>query len=166
MVKKIDAGDIVDQIAFPIGQNDTAGKVMENMQQVSVQLLARQLEALKAGTAPHKPFEALEGAYFGGRSAKDGIINWQQTPQEIHNLIRSQLPYPQYPGATTTYKEKHLRILGSHVTPTAYKALAGQIVSLDPLRVTGKETTTALTITDYQWIEDEETLELGGLFGT
>jgi len=166
MVKKLDAGDIVDQIAFPIGKSDTAGKVMEMMIQASVQLLIRQLDALKAGTAPRTPLDLSKGTYFGGRSAKDGIINWQQTPQEIHNLIRSQLPYSQYPGATTTYKGKALRILGSRVIAGTYQAVPGQIVSLDPLQITGNDATTVLEITDYQWIEGKEKLELKGILGT
>jgi len=166
MVKKADAGDIVDQMAFPIAQDDTAGHVMEKMQQAGVQLLMRQLDALKTGTAPRRAFNLSEGTYFGGRSAKDGIINWHQTPQEIHNLIRSQLPYPQYPGATTTYAGKFLRILGSRVIKGTTQTLPGQILSLAPLRVTGKGANTLLEISSYQWIEDKEELVLGGIFGS
>ncbi|MEI8296133.1 MAG: formyltransferase family protein, partial [Alphaproteobacteria bacterium] len=158
MIKKADAGDIVDQIAFPIGVNDVAGKVMEGIQAASVQLLRRHLDALKTGTAPRKPLDISLGAYFGGRSAKDGIIDWQLPSQAIHNLIRSQLPYPQYPGATTTYRGKPLRILGSRVVSITCDGLPGQITSLQPLRV-GR-----LEITDYQWIDGEEKLALGEVF--
>lgn len=164
MVKKIDAGDIVDQVAFPIGEHENAGHVMEKVQQASVQLLKRQLDALKAGTAPRKPFDTSQGAYFGGRSAKDGIINWHQTPQDIHNLIRSQLPYPQYPGATTTYKGKPLRILESCVIEGTSQILPGQILSVEPLRVTGQDAATILEISSYQWIEGEEELVSGDVF--
>jgi len=40
-----------------------------------------------------------KGAYFGGRKAEDGIIDWSQSALEIHNLVRAVAP--PYPGAMT-----------------------------------------------------------------
>ena len=37
-----------------------------------------------------------KGAYFGGRKAEDGIIDWSQSALEIHNLVRAVAP--PYPG--------------------------------------------------------------------
>jgi len=50
-----------------------------------------------------------KGAYFGGRKAEDGIIDWAQPAQAIHNLVRAVAP--PYPGATTQLLGKPMRIL-------------------------------------------------------
>jgi methionyl-tRNA formyltransferase len=54
------------------------------------------------------------GAYFGGRKADDGIIDWSKSAQEIHNLVRAVAP--PYPGATTQLLGKPMRIFQTLVT--------------------------------------------------
>ena len=39
------------------------------------------------------------GRYFGGRKPEDGRIDWSQSAQEIHNLVRAVAP--PFPGAFT-----------------------------------------------------------------
>lgn len=137
MVAKADAGDIVDQEAFPIGDDDTAGDVMDNVRRVSIAILQRQLQNLKAGTAPRYSQDLSQGRYFGGRSSKDNWIDWNQTASDIHNLIRSQLPYPQYPGAFAKLNGKNVRILGSRVyqKDISISQEPGTTLSPSPLRV-------------------------------
>jgi methionyl-tRNA formyltransferase len=55
-----------------------------------------------------------QGAYFGGRKAEDGAIDWSQSARDIHNLVRAVAP--PYPGATTTLLGNTMRILQTLVT--------------------------------------------------
>lgn len=97
MTAKPDAGDIVDAERVPIGEDDTAAVVQQRVTQAAVQVLARQLAALEAGTAPRRPQDHAAATYFGRRRPEDGAIDWHRSSTDIHNLIRA-VSHP-YPGA-------------------------------------------------------------------
>jgi len=97
MIDKPDAGDIVDQEAVDIGPDDTAAIVQGRVTQAAVRVLARQIDNLKAGTAPRIPQDATQASYFGKRRPEDGEINWNWPALRIHNLVRA-VTHP-YPGA-------------------------------------------------------------------
>ena len=109
MTEKPDNGDIVAQQAVPILPDDTALQVFQKVTVAAEIALHGVLPALLAGTAPRVKQDLGKGAYFGGRKAEDGVIDWLQTAQQIHNLVRAVAP--PYPGATTQLLGKPLRIL-------------------------------------------------------
>jgi len=106
MTVKPDNGPIVDQFAVPILPDDTAQEVFEKVTVAAELCLYHTLPKLIAGTAGHRPQDLSQGAYFGGRKADDGRINWQQNARQIHNLVRA-VTRP-YPGAFSDLKEGRL----------------------------------------------------------
>jgi methionyl-tRNA formyltransferase len=94
---KPDNGAIVDQFAVPILPDDSAHDVFVKVTVAAEICLARSLPQLIAGTAPHRPQDLAQGAYFGGRRAEDGRIDWRQSARQIHDLVRA-VTHP-YPGA-------------------------------------------------------------------
>jgi methionyl-tRNA formyltransferase len=113
MVAKPDAGEIVAQQAVPILPDDTAPEVFQKVVVAAEIALDNALPALLAGTAVHTPLNLTQGSYFGGRNAEDGRINWTDSAQQIHNLVRAVAP--PYPGAFTDVQGKRLRIVRSHL---------------------------------------------------
>lgn len=109
MTEKPDNGDIVAQQAVPILPDDTAHEVFQKVTVAAEMALNGVLPALLAGTAPRIKQDLSKGAYFGGRKPQDGEIDWAQSAQNIHNLVRAVAP--PYPGATTTLLGKPMRIL-------------------------------------------------------
>ncbi len=109
MTEKPDNGDIVAQQAVPILPNDTALQVFQKVTVAAEIALHGVLPALLAGTAPRQKQDLSKGAYFGGRKAEDGVIDWSQSAQQIHNLVRAVAP--PYPGATTQLLGRPMRIL-------------------------------------------------------
>jgi methionyl-tRNA formyltransferase len=109
MTEKPDNGDIVAQQAVPILPNDTAHEVFQKVTVAAEMALNGVLPALLTGTAPRVKQDLSKGAYFGGRKAQDGEIDWAQSAQNIHNLVRAVAP--PYPGATTTLLGKPMRLL-------------------------------------------------------
>ena len=92
---KPDNGAIVDQFAVPILPDDSAHDVFGKVVVAAELCLYRTLPKLLAGTAEHRPQDLSQGAYFGGRCAEDGRIDWQQNARQIHNLVRAVTrPYP------------------------------------------------------------------------
>ena len=109
MTEKPDNGDIVAQQAVPILPDDTALQVFQKVTVAAEIALNGALPALLAGAAPRVKQDLSKGAYFCGRKAEDGIIDWSQSAQQIHNLVRAVAP--PYPGATTQLMNKPMRIL-------------------------------------------------------
>jgi len=116
MTKKPDDGDIVAQQAVPILPDDTALQVFQKVTVAAEMALHAALPELLAGKARAVKQDLSLGAYFGGRCAADGVINWQQSAQKIHNLVRAVAP--PYPGATTELIGKRMRILQTLMTST------------------------------------------------
>jgi methionyl-tRNA formyltransferase len=114
MTEKPDNGDIVAQQAVPILPNDTASEVFQKVTVAAEIALNDVLPALLAGSAQAVKQDLSKGAYFGGRKAEDGVINWAQSALEIHNLVRAVAP--PYPGAMTQVMGKPMRILQTLVT--------------------------------------------------
>ena len=97
MVERADAGDIVDQLAVPILQDDDAREVFAKVTVAAETILARSLPLLLAGTAARRPQMIVPGQYFGRREPGDGRIDWGRPALEIHNLVRAVAP--PFPGA-------------------------------------------------------------------
>ena len=102
MEVKPDAGDIVGQSAVSIGPDETATEVFGKVSQAAVTVMNQVLPELVQGRIPRKPNNLAQGSYFGGRKPADGQILWQQTAQQVHNLVRAVAP--PYPGAFTDWQ--------------------------------------------------------------
>ncbi|MDD2720265.1 MAG: formyltransferase [Gallionella sp.] len=113
MTEKPDNGDIVAQQAVPILPDDTAQDVFQKVLVAAELAFNGVLPALLAGTAPRVKQDLSLGGYFGGRKPADGEIDWAQSAQTIHNLVRAVAP--PYPGATTSLLGKPMRILQTRV---------------------------------------------------
>lgn len=111
MVEKPDAGDVVDQQAVPILPDDTAVEVFGKVTVAAEMVLHRSLPALIAGNAPRRPQDLSKGSYFGGRKPEDGRIDWNDTAESVHNLVRGVAP--PYPGAFTEVNGRRVRVLRS-----------------------------------------------------
>jgi len=97
MNARADAGDIVDQLAVPILEDDDAREIFGKVTVAAEIILARSLPRLIDGTAPRLPQRIEPGQYFGRRRPEDGRIDWTRTARDIHNLVRAVAP--PFPGA-------------------------------------------------------------------
>jgi methionyl-tRNA formyltransferase len=160
MVKRADAGDIVDQETVLIGPEDTAQEVFRKAVKAARLVLERQLDGLLKGTAPRRKQDESRATYFGGRKPEDGRIDWTQSAERIYNLIRA-VTHP-YPGAFTTAGGEKLFVWRARpVKGTEEKP--GQVVSLNPLRVaTGSGSIEILTL---QWSGKSEEDASAGTHG-
>lgn len=133
MVPQADAGDIVVQQKVAITDEDTAVSLYEKMTAAAQTLLAQALPALKAGTVTLTPQDSTASSYFGGRTADDGCIDWQQPATKVRNLIRA-VTRP-YPGAFSVIAARKCLIWSADVVKTPEQATPGTILSCDPLTI-------------------------------
>lgn len=108
MAEDYDAGDIVDQDAVAIGEDDTIANVMDRVTQLYDTLLRRNLAAIKDGTASRRPQDHSNATYACRRLPEDNAVQWNLGTVAIHNLIRA-VTKP-YPGAFTTLDGRRLRL--------------------------------------------------------
>jgi len=150
MVKKADAGAIVDQQGVAIGPRDTAEYVFRKVLPLAREVLARQIDALLSGTAPEHAQDDTQATYFTGRKPEDGRIHWKHTSQEIFNLVRA-VTEP-YPGAFTEVGSSKLMVWWCEIVPTSSSPsiVPGQILSLAPLTVATADGAVELTRTEWR----------------
>jgi methionyl-tRNA formyltransferase len=150
MVKKADAGAIVDQAGVPVGPRDTAEQVFRKVMPLAREVLGRQIDALLAGKARETAQDDSQATYFGGRTPEDGRINWGQSSEQIFNLIRAVTD--PYPGAFSDVGGARLMVWWAETDSAAVLGKAGkpgEVLSVSPLVVaTG---TGALELTKTEW---------------
>jgi methionyl-tRNA formyltransferase len=165
MVKQADAGAIVDQEGEDIGPRDTAEQAFRKVMPCARRVLARQIDALLAGTAEETPQDETQATYFGGRTPEDGRINWAQTSAQIFNLIRAVTD--PYPGAFTDVGPARLMVWWAETDSPAARGKRGkpgEVISLAPLVVATGDGALELTRTEWRGERLPE-LKLGQILG-
>jgi methionyl-tRNA formyltransferase len=120
MTVKPDAGAIVGQTAVPILPDDTAYEVFCKVTVAAEQTLWNALPAMLDGTVAMLPNDLSQGSYFGRRVAADGLIDWRQSAQQIHNLVRAVAP--PYPGAFAQIGSDKITVLKTRIPAEAIQA--------------------------------------------
>jgi methionyl-tRNA formyltransferase len=153
MVRSADAGAIVDQEGVDLGPRDTAEQAFRKVLPCARRVLARQIDALLAGTAPETPQDESQATYFGGRKPEDGRIVWTQTSAQIFNLIRAVTD--PYPGAFTDVGAARLLVWWAEPGSPATRGRhgrPGEILSLAPLVVATADGALELTKTEWRGV--------------
>ncbi len=151
MVKAADAGAIVDQDGVDLGPRDTAEEAFRKVMPCARRVLARQIDALLAGTAKETPQDDTQATYFGGRKPEDGRINWTQTSRQVFNLIRAVTD--PYPGAFTDVGAARLMVWWAEPDSSAThgrKGRPGEILSVAPLVIASADGALELTRTEWR----------------
>jgi methionyl-tRNA formyltransferase len=135
MVKAADAGDMIDREAVAIGPDETAGEVAKRIPAAAVAIVARQIDALKAGTAPREVQDESKATYFGIRKPDDGRIDWTQPARRVVDLVRAvTVPFP---GAFTFLGARKLMVWRARIATG--EGAPGEVLSLVPLVVAAGE---------------------------
>jgi methionyl-tRNA formyltransferase len=164
MVKQADAGAIVDQEGVDLGPHDTAEQAFRKVMPCARRVLARQIDALLAGTAKETPQDDTQATYFGGRTPEDGRINWAETSTQIFNLIRAVTD--PYPGAFTDVGPARLMVWWAETDSPATRGKrgrVGEVLSLAPLAVATGDG--AIELTRTEWKGAQQSLTLGQILG-
>ena len=119
MVEKPDAGRIADQERVAILPDDTALEVFGKVVAAAKTALDRALPKLIDGTIHLREQELSKGSYYGGRKPEDGVINWLDSAQNIHNLVRAVSP--PYPGAFTTVRGQSVMVIKTQLAPAHFQ---------------------------------------------
>lgn len=94
--EQIDAGAILKQAEVQISPNMNVGELHDQLQELGAQLSLLTCNDLAAGVIEPMLQTAIEGksALAPKLFKENTMIDWQQTPNDVHNLIRGLNPYP------------------------------------------------------------------------
>ena len=108
-----DDGDIIYQQEIEIENDATVGELHDKMAQKGAELLLKTLKDVKAGEASRTPQNDAKATFAYKIDKSLGKIDWNQSAEEIYNLIRGVNPWP---GAYTILDEDKIKIWESKIS--------------------------------------------------
>ena len=125
----LDTGPVYLRERLPIGSEETVQQLSERLAEIGSSLLLRTLEGIVGGTLKAISQENASATYAPILKKADGIIDWQQPAQKIHNRVRAFNPWP---GAVTLFRGAVCKILKSKVGGETTASEPGTIVTSRP----------------------------------
>lgn len=122
----VDDGDIIDQVAFDLGPDDTIADVLGRTEAATVEMIDRSLHAFASGAVTLTPQDHEYASYAGMRRPEDGLINWARPARGVHDFVRAQTR--PYPGAfSLTSEGAVVRVWRTAVFPFDYSGVPGVV---------------------------------------
>ena len=125
LTREMDAGDIIDISKTPIGENETAGELLDHLAVLGAELLSRTLTRFERGKVPATPQDAAGVSYAPMLDKSMCPIDWTKTAQQVHNHVRGLHPWP---VATMELQGKTFKVHATRVVEGSGKP--GEILSL------------------------------------
>ena len=94
MALKMDAGDVIDVAKTPIGENETAGELLDRLAVLGADLLSRTLTRFAEGTVTAQPQDEAAVTYAPMLGKAMCPIDWSKTARQVHNQVRGLHPWP------------------------------------------------------------------------
>ena len=95
MVWEMDAGDVIDVAKTPIGENETAGEVLDRLAVLGAELLSKVLGRVERGEDCCGTPQCCDEVTFAPMLDKTMCpIDWTKTAQQVHDHVRGLHPWP------------------------------------------------------------------------
>ena len=94
MALKMDAGDIIDVAKTPIGENETAGELLDKLAVLGADLLSRTLTRFASGRPNGTPQDESQVSFAPMLDKTMCPIDWTKTARQVHNQVRGLHPWP------------------------------------------------------------------------
>jgi UDP-4-amino-4-deoxy-L-arabinose formyltransferase/UDP-glucuronic acid dehydrogenase (UDP-4-keto-hexauronic acid decarboxylating) len=133
MVKRADAGNIVAQQAVAIDEADVALTLHRKLCASAQTLLRDALPLIASGKTTETVQDENQASTVRGRTPEDGRLNWEQSAESLHNLVRA-VSDP-WPGAFGFVGTNKFIVWKSRVRHDVATAKPGTVMSVNPLVV-------------------------------
>ena len=94
MVLQMDAGDVIDVAKTPIGENETAGELLDRLAVLGADLLSRTLRSFEKGKVSRTPQNEADVSFAPMLDKSMCPIDWNRPAQQVHNQVRGLHPWP------------------------------------------------------------------------
>ena len=127
LIREMDAGDIIDVSKTPIGENETAGELLDRLAVLGAELLSKTLSRFDAGEkVPRTPQDESKVSYAPMLDKTMCPIDWTKTARQVHNHVRGLAPWP---VATMELEGKLFKVHETRVVPGSGEP--GKILALN-----------------------------------
>lgn len=127
----IDTGDMLLKAELPIGEEDTAGSLLDKLSHTGAGLLIETLRRLEAGTCPREKQDEAQSTYDPMLKKEMGLIDFTEASSRCVNRVRAMNPWP---CAYAPLAEGVLRVWRRPVPPRVVgrpEPCCGQIKRMD-----------------------------------
>ena len=125
LCREMDAGDMIDTAKTPIGENETAGELLDRLAVLGADLLSKTLCRMAEGEVKATPQDHEKATYAPMLDKSMCPIDWTQTAQQVHDKVRGLHPWP---VATAELAGTKFKIHATAIVPG--KGTPGEILSL------------------------------------
>ena len=125
LVREMDAGDMIEVSKTPIGENETAGELLDRLAELGAALLSRTLTRFTQGPVPATPQDESRVSYAPMLEKTMCPIDWTKTAQQVHDHVRGLQPWP---VATMELKGQPFKVHETRIVPGSGKP--GEILGL------------------------------------
>lgn len=126
LIREMDAGDIIETSKTPIGENETAGQLLDRLAVLGADLLSKTLTRFREeGRVPATPQEAGKATFAPMLEKTMCPIDWNQSAQQVHDHVRGLHPWP---VATMELGGKTFKVHETRIVPGTGKP--GEILGL------------------------------------
>ena len=94
MVWEMDAGDVIDVAKTPIGENETAGELLDRLAVLGAELLSNTLTKYEQGNVTAVAQDSAKISFAPMLDKTMCPIDWSKSAREIHNKVRGLHPWP------------------------------------------------------------------------
>lgn len=127
MDEGMDTGDILLERKLSIKEDETTAKLWDRLAEFGAKTLIETLENLEQITPKKQEHE--QATYAPLITKNVGKIDWNQSSETIHNLVRGCVSWP---VAHTKLRDKALKVWKTRICCDGKKGAPGEIVSLRP----------------------------------
>lgn len=125
LTREMDAGDIIDVSRTPIGENETAGELLDRLAVLGADLLSKTLSRFAQGEVEGTAQDASQVSYAPMLDKSMSPIDWTKTAWQVHNHVRGLHPWP---VATAEIQGKLFKVHATRVAEGSGEP--GQILGL------------------------------------
>ncbi len=127
MDRGLDTGPIIVQRREPIQPDDTTATLLARLATLGAALTGETLPAWARGELPAVAQDSALATTCGLIKKEDGRMDWTRPAIALERRIRAMTPWP---GASTTWAGKQLRVLRARVAGSPVDAAAGTVVAM------------------------------------
>ena len=127
LCREMDAGDIIDTAATPIGENETAGELLDRLAVLGAELLDKTLCAIENGTVQRTAQDHSKATYAPMLDKTMCPIDFTKTSQQVHDHVRGMNPWP---VATMELKGKRFKVYETNMVNETTNQAPGSVLEL------------------------------------
>ena len=124
---RMDAGDVIDVAKTPIGENETAGELLDRLAVLGADLLDKTLSRLANGPVEATKQDESLVSYAPMLDKSICPIDWSKSAQAIHNQVRGLHPWP---VATMELQGTKFKVHETRMVEGSHNKAPGEVIAL------------------------------------